>query len=703
MNPPSSLYLLSTEAESGKSALAIALFDAIALRVARPAVFRPVTQDGADDFIIDLLLSQLPDSLRPDPADCYGVTYDERHADEEVARERIVERYRDLAANHDGILIVGSDYTDVGANTELDENIAIARDLGAPAVVIISGRDPRGARTPDEISAATEHALEHLGGSNLGLVGLVANRVVAEHAYEVQSRVSEVVTQLGLDIPASVVPELPLLAAPTLRHVAEASNATLVRGAETSLDRVAARIVVGAMTVKNVLQHLRDDCLVIMAGDRSDVLVGTLAADRSVGFPKPSGILLTGGFELDPTTMRLIEGFPGTMPILRTDLPTFEVATVVANLSGRMRATSSRKIEAARTHAKNWFPADEVLDRITPGTTAVTPLMFSHDVFERAGSDKKHIVLPEGSEPRILSAASQILRRGLADITLLGEEAAIVQAASEIGVDISEAKIISPVHDDLRHRCADAYAKARAHKGVTADQAWDVVTDVSYFGTLMVHLGLADGMVSGSIHTTAHTIRPSFEIIKTAPGVNVVSSVFFMLLPDQALVYGDCAVVPDPTSEQLADIAISASGTAAMFGVDPRVALLSYSTGESGSGADVEKVRAATELVKSRRPDLLVEGPLQYDAAVDPTVAAKKLPDSEVAGNATVLIFPDLNTGNNTYKAVQRSAGALAVGPVLQGLAKPVNDLSRGATVDDIVMTIAVTAIQAQNIGGGEA
>ena len=254
-------------------------------------------------------------------------------------------------------------------------------------------------------------------------------------------------------------------------------------------------------------------------------------------------------------------------------------------------------------------------------------------------------------------------------------------------------------HDpELVERFAQTYADVRAHKGMTLERAREVVTDISYFGTMMVHLGLADGMVSGAVNTTAHTIRPALEFIKTADGVRTVSSVFLMCLADRVLVYGDCAVIPDPTTEQLADIAISSAQTAAQFGIDPRVAMLSYSTGSSGSGADVEKVRAATELVAQRSPDLRLVGPIQYDAAIDPVVGRAKMPDSDVAGKATVFVFPDLNTGNNTYKAVQRSAHAVAIGPVLQGLRKPVNDLSRGALVDDIVNTVAITAVQAQSL-----
>ena len=695
----SALYLLSTEADSGKSALALALFDALARRVARPAVFRPVTRDGADDFIVDLLLSRLPEGARPRPADCVGVTYDDRHHDEAGARETIVDRFRALTHDHDGILVVGSDFTDVGAATELSINMSIAMDLSAPALTTISGRNAGGTRHAAEIAAATEHALEALAASRLPVVGVVANRVQPEAVREVRTHVNEAVRRHLDEATVAVVPELPLLSAPTLRQVAEATRARVLRGREADLHRVAAHQVIAAMTLPHMLDHLREEGLVIFPGDRSDVLVGTLAAARSETFPTPSGIVLTGGFEPEPTTRRLVDGFPPTLPILLTDMATFEVATTVAGLRGRMRSGSTRKIDAALAHAVTWLPSDEILDRIElQPTSAVTPLMFTHDVLDRAQADRRHIVLPEGTEPRVLAAAERVLRRGIANVTLLGQAAAVAQAASDAGIDVSAARVVDPVHDPLRERFADVYADLRSHRGITRDQAWDTVTDVSYFGTLMVHLGLADGMVSGSVHTTAHTIRPAFEIIRTLPGVDVVSSVFFMLLPDRVLVYGDCAVVPDPTAEQLADIAVSSAATASAFGVEPRVAMLSYSTGESGSGADVDKVRRATELVRDRAPDLLVDGPLQYDAAIEPSVGRSKAPESPVAGRATVLIFPDLNTGNNTYKAVQRSAGATAVGPVLQGLNKPVNDLSRGATVDDIAMTIAVTAIQAQQV-----
>ena len=387
------------------------------------------------------------------------------------------------------------------------------------------------------------------------------------------------------------------------------------------------------------------------------------------------------------------------LPIIATTLGTFETASAVASVRGRVTAGSQRKIDTALELMERHVDIVDLLAQLAiPIPTVTTPQMFTYRLRAQARADRKHIVLPEGDDDRILKSAGRVLQRGIADLTILGDELQIRLRAAELGVDLDDAAVIDPRISELSDQFAEQYAELRKNKGVTGEQAREIIYDVSYFGTMLVYNGMVDGMVSGATHTTAHTVRPAFEIIRTAPGVSTVSSVFLMCLPDRVLVYGDCAIVPDPTTEQLADIAISSARTAAQFGIEPRVAMLSYSTGDSGAGADVDKVRAATELVHSRAPDLLVEGPIQYDAAVDPLVAATKMRDSEVAGRATVLIFPDLNTGNNTYKAVQRSAGAIAIGPVLQGLRKPVNDLSRGALVEDIVNTVAITAIQAQGV-----
>jgi phosphate acetyltransferase len=434
------------------------------------------------------------------------------------------------------------------------------------------------------------------------------------------------------------------------------------------------------------------------------MLVGILMAHRSQTFPRLAGILLTGGIQPEPIVRRLIDGIETNLPVSSTPLNTFEAASVAAATRGSLTDSSPHKIEAALDVFARHVDGGRLLDRLDLARSdAVTPIMFEHELVERARAERKRIVLPEGAEPRVLKAVAQVLHRDIADIVLLGNPDEVRRSATCTGVDISSCQIMDPYDDVLRHRLATEFARLRAHKGVAMDAALDIVTDVSYAGTLMVALGMADGMVSGAVHTTAHTIRPSFQVLRTVPGVSVISSVFFMCLADRVLVYADCAVNPDPTAEQLADIAISSAATAAAFGIEPRIAMLSYSTGESGRGADVDKVRTATRLVRERAPELQIEGPIQYDAAIDAGVASTKLPESVVAGRATVFVFPDLNTGNNTYKAVQRSAGAVAVGPVLQGLRKPVNDLSRGATVRDIVTTIAITAIQAQLQPPGEA
>lgn len=347
---------------------------------------------------------------------------------------------------------------------------------------------------------------------------------------------------------------------------------------------------------------------------------------------------------------------PGT-PVISVVSTSFPTAAELFSLEGKLNAATPRKAETALGLFERYVDTGDLLRRVSaPSSDRLTPMMFEHTLLEQARSDKRRIVLPEGTEPRVLHAAEVLLRRGVCELTLLGAEDQIRKRAADLGIDLTAAQLIDPHTSQLRDRFAEKYAELRAHKGVTVELAYDVVADVNYFGTLMVQEGLADGMVSGAVHSTAATIRPAFEIIKTKPDADIVSSVFFMCLADKVLVYGDCAVNPDPNAEQLADIAIQSAATAEQFGVGARIAMLSYSTGTSGSGIDVDKVREATELVRLRRPDLRIEGPIQYDAAVEPSVAATKLPESEVAGQASVLIFPDLNTGNNTYKAVQRSS-----------------------------------------------
>jgi phosphate acetyltransferase len=521
----------------------------------------------------------------------------------------------------------------------------------------------------------------------LPVLAVIANRTTAA-------------VSVKLDVPVYAIPHLPAIAAPTVKEVATALEATAVTGATTAaLARDVVDAIVGAAQVPAFLDNLRDNCLVVTPGDRSDLIVAAVAAHQT-GQATIAGLLLTLGIEPDPRVIALAARFRVELPVFVVQRDSYDTVAALTGLEGRLRADNPRKMQATLGLFESHVDTSELAARLDLARSdRVTPLMFEYELIERARADRRHVVLPEGTEERILRASESLVRRGVCDLTLLGDAALIEQKARELGLDLTDVRIVDPVASERwRNEFAGEYAGLRRHKGMTRELAYDLMTDVNYFGTMMVHTGRADAMVSGSVHPTADTIRPAFEIIKTIPGVRVASSIFFMCLPDRVLVYGDCAINPDPDPEQLADIAISSAETAARFGVEPRVAMLSYSTGISGHGADVDKVAMATKLVRERRPDLPVEGPIQYDAAVDPGVAATKLPGSSVAGHATVLIFPDLNTGNNTYKAVQRSAGAVAIGPVMQGLRKPVNDLSRGATVRDIISTVAITAIQSQTV-----
>ncbi|WP_028049974.1 phosphate acetyltransferase [Cellulomonas sp. URHD0024] len=682
-----SIYVTSPEGDTGKSVVALGLVDLLTRTVQRVGVFRPIARSTAViDYVLELLLQRDGVDLTYD--ECIGVTYEQVHQDPEAALSQIVSRYHDVQRRCDVVVVVGTDYTDVAGPTELAYNARIAANLGAPVVLVVNGNG----RSPSEIAQVADVVVTEMEANYAQVVSVIANRCSAGELDVVRNALR---TKSGW-----AIPENRLLTAPTMRELTTAVNGRLIAGDDELMSREVLDVMVGAMSIEHLLDRLTDGSVVITPGDRSDVLLGLLMAHQAEGFASLAGIILNGGFMPSPSVMRLIEGLGSRLPIISTGLGTFRSASAVGDTRGHISGDSQRKIDTALSLFEQHVDGAALLAALdVERPEVVTPLMFEYALLARARDDRKHVVLPEGDDDRVLRAASTLLQRGVAQLTILGDEPTIRARATELGLDLEDAAVISPHDPVLLERFAVEYTQMRKHKGMTVERAREIVSSVSYFGTMMVKLGLADGMVSGAAHTTAHTIKPSFEIIKTSPGVSNVSSAFLMCLEDRVLVYADCAVIPDPTAEQLADIAISSAGTAAQFGIEPRIAMLSYSTGESGSGADVEKVREATALVRSRRPDLSVEGPIQYDAAVDASVARTKLPDSAVAGRATVFVFPDLNTGNNTYKAVQRSAGAVAIGPVLQGLRKPVNDLSRGALVSDIVNTVAITAIQAQADG----
>ena len=678
------------EPQSGKSVIALGVMELLSSRVERLGFFRPIVPSADSDPQIELVRRRYQLELAPE--EMYALTQAEAAAipEYEELRKRVVEAYKAIDERYEVVVCEGTDFT--GATTALDYglNADLANELGAPVLVVVRGT------APEHVVASVRAARNSLDHKGCELFGMVVNRVPGDAAADVEKALAE----HDWGAPVYVVPEVAELAYPTVGEVADELGAQLLSADEhDGLHREVRDVRIAAMSVEHFVEDLVEGTLVIAPGDRPDVLVASLASAVSPAIPSVAGVLVAGDYPIGETVRRLLESAP--FPVLESKQPVHVAASAVQAVRPLVRADNERKIATALGVFESSVDTAELGRRIAVERPArVTPLMFEYEVMERAKADRKHVVLPEGDDDRVLRAAEILLRRNVVDLTILGAPGDIAARAGALGLDLGDAQVIDPQTSPLRVDFASAYHELRKRRGVTEEVAYDTVGTPSYFGTFLVGAGEVDGMVSGAVHTTADTIRPAFEVIRARKDVSVVSSVFFMCLADRVLVYGDCAVNPKPSPDQLADIAIVSAATAQTFGVDPRIAMLSYSTGQSGRGPDVTVVREATEAVRARRPDLKVEGPIQYDAAVDERVAELKMPDSEVAGRATVFIFPDLEAGNVAYKAVQRSANAVAVGPVLQGLRKPVNDLSRGCTVADIVNTVAITAVQAQNGSG---
>lgn len=697
-----SIYVASAEGHTAKSVVALAVLEALAARHKNVAVFRAIaTTSDASDPVLEMLHSVANSNISV--SQCFGTTYRDMHQTPELAIEQILERFKAIEDQADAVVVLGSDYNDVFSPAEFQFNAKVAATLAIPMILVFNGREvfassenigQAAARGADELASMAEVIMQDVDLAHAEVVAAVVNRADEQTVEQIRTAVR---TALGGSLDVWVIPEDKNLLAPTVAQVMQAVDGKLVYGHEAELEVEVLDLIVAAMTAEHVLQRITEDAILVVPSDRTDVLLAMLMADASANFPKLAGIVLNGGFELSKPIAELISGLQPRVPVIETSGNSFDTTLKITATRGQISTADPAKVERARNLAKTHIDTEKLASLVEQfKASVITPLLFEYQLAQRARLASKVIVLPEGEDDRILQAAAQVLENKIAKLIILGDPEAIAERSTALQLDLSGADLVSIASSPNFEKCVEEYVRLRAHKGVTIEQAREKMLDASYFGTMLVQLGLADGMVSGATHTTAHTITPAFEFIKTKPGVSVVSSVFLMALADRVLVYGDCAVIPEPTSEQLADIAVSSAATAANFGIEPRVAMLSYSTGTSGSGADVDKVRAATELVKQRAPQISVEGPIQYDAAVDIAVAKAKLPQSNVAGRATVFVFPDLNTGNNTYKAVQRTAGAVAIGPILQGLNKPVNDLSRGALVKDIVNTIAITAIQAE-------
>ncbi len=692
------VYIATIEPFSGKSLISIGLMNELLIRKSKVGYFRPVINDypeGQKDNHILTMLDFFKLDMKYD--DAYAFSRSEmvkllNQGQEKKIIEKIIRKYKKLEKKFDFILIEGSDFSGEGAMIEFELNVKLASNLSIPTILVSSGVS----KGFEEYISNVKLAYDSFREEKVEVPAIIANKIKPKNLKRLVGRLQKLVDE-GTYVTA--IPRDENLLKPSMRDILNYFDGKVLFG-EDHLEKPVKNYEVGAMQLRHYLSRLRDKSVVITPGDRGDLILGAIQADKSDAYPSISGLVLSGGITPEKPILKLIDGINTSLPIIVVKPNTYEVTTQIADLKPRINPFDKRKIMRSISLFKKHVDVKQILDKLIQyENEKMTPSMFLYNLEEWAGREHKRIVLPEGTDERILKAAARLQESGLVDVILLGKRDQICQIVKNKGINLNcnEIKIVDPETSTK----SDAYAKKlyelRKHKGITEATAYDLVKDPSYFGTMMVLTGDADGMVSGAVHTTQHTIRPALQLIKTKPDAKLVSSVFFMCLPDRVSAFADCAINPNPNSEQLAEIAIATADSAKKFGIKPKVAMLSYSSGSSGKGEDVEKVRKATEIVKEKRPDILVEGPIQYDAAVDPEVGKKKMPNSPVAGQASVLIFPDLNTGNNTYKAVQRETGALAIGPMLQGLNKPVNDLSRGCTVDDVYNTILLTAIQAQD------
>ncbi len=694
-----SIYIATSEQSSGKSIVTLGLMSMLIGKTAKVGYFRPIVEDfeeGGSDNHIETVISHFGLDIQFE--DAYAITKSKLIKKKNKGKlgdvlDLIIEKYKRLEERFDFVLVEGTSFTGEGTAIELDINVLIAKNLGIPAVIVGTGVG----KTLEELIDSLHLVYDSFKIKEVEVLAIFANKVQTEN-------IELVTTGLRKNLPESIlintIPVISSLNHPTVQEIVIDLNAKVLFG-DAYLNNQTSNFSVGAMQLCNYLLHLKEDSLVITPGDRADIILGVLQANESVNYPTIAGIVLTGNILPEPSILKLIEGLSPVVPIISVEEGTYYITNRIGAIKSKIYANNKQKIATSITTFEKYVAIDNLAQKlITFKAEGMTPKMFQYNLVKRAKMHRKHIVLPEGSDERIIIAAARLLAMDVVDISIIGNKKQIESKVAELGLefDFSKVQIINPIESEHYDDYVATYYELRKAKNVSMAMAKDLLEDVSYFGTMMVYKGHADGMVSGAAHTTQHTILPALQFIKTKPNCSVVSSVFFMCLEDRVSVFGDCAINPNPTAEQLAEIAISSADSSLAFGIEPKVAMLSYSSGTSGKGDEVDKVRKATEMVKAQRPDLKIEGPIQYDAAVDLEVGQSKMPNSEVAGHASVLIFPDLNTGNNTYKAVQRETGALAIGPMLQGLNKPVNDLSRGCTVDDIINTVVITAIQAQGL-----
>ncbi|PRW56388.1 phosphate acetyltransferase isoform A [Chlorella sorokiniana] len=750
---PDSIFFTNVSGLKGNSPFLIGMMEYFSRHMPNVGFYQPIGADvlkhGKGARLpkhVAMLKSafELPD----DPSRMYGVTEEEAQAllasgRTEELMDRVFSKYQEYRKGKDLVILEGATVDGIGNLVEL--NGRFAAELDAPVLMIMDlHRDEEvtveelPSHSPllnegylafqfapqimdlhrdEEVTAGELYnramiSKQDLQAEHADVLGVVLNKVPKRDTQIINAQLSRKLAAAGLPY-AGGIPADPTIGTARLNEVCQELDGRLLYGSAEDLDCDVNEVLVAAEDASAFLEKLDaknqerirrgeppSRPLVLTSKSRADVLLSLTAAHVTGTGPHVAGIILTDAKEsVGAATDRVLMHYSDQLvPVIETPTGLFETARIVSSVNPGILPESNSKIDHAKQLFSQYIDANAIAGQLAlPKQAKMTPKAFIHKIHEICRADLQNIVLPESADRRVLAAAAEIVKKGLARITLLGKPAEVQAAAEKFNIDVSGCSVLDflDTSNPLVEKYADQLVEARKAKQLTKEQAYDLLQDLNMFGTMMVRSGDADGMVSGAMCTTANTIRPALQVLKT-PQKTLVSSIFFMCLPDKVLVYGDCAVNVEPTPEELAQIATVSADTAASFGITPRVAMMSYSTGTSGFGPQVDKVKAATALVKESRPDLFVEGPIQYDAAVDPAIAAQKIKGgSEVAGKANVCIFPDLNTGNNTYKAVQQSTGAIAIGPLMQGLAKPVNDLSRGCTVADIVNTVACTAVQA--------
>jgi len=705
------IILIPVSTGVGLTSISLGLIHSLEQKGAKVGFMKPVSQPSTGEDKLDRTTSIIRTSTTLETSEPFMLSVAESligQNQSDVLLEKIVANHQQLTKNNDIVVVEGLIPTRKHGYAN-SINYEIAQALDAEIVLVAAPAT----ETPTELKDRVEAAASLFGGkNNPNLLGVVINKFNApvdesgrtrpdlaeifdsfQHSHVCEAEVSKLFANSSIKLLACVPWSADLIATRAIDLVKYLGASIITEG---DINRRIRGITFCARSLPNMVEHFRAGSLLVASADRPDVLVAAaLAASNGIEI---GGLLLTGGYKIDAQINKLCQPAfeKAKLPIFRIEGNTWQTALNLQNFNLEVPVDDKERIENIKQYTSQHFNADFINNLVADSTRLrrLSPPAFRFQLTELARAAKKRIVLPEGDEPRTIKAAVLCAERGIAECVLLADPASVQRVAEAQGVKLGKGiTIINPA--DVRENYVARLVELRKAKGMTETAAREQLEDTVVLGTMMLEANEVDGLVSGAVHTTANTIRPPMQIIKTAPGSSIVSSIFFMLLPDQVLVYGDCAVNPDPTAEQLAEIAIQSADSAKAFGIDPKVAMISYSTGTSGSGADVEKVKEATRIAKEKRPDLLIDGPLQYDAAVMEDVARSKAPNSPVAGKATVFVFPDLNTGNTTYKAVQRSADLVSIGPMLQGMRKPVNDLSRGALVDDIVYTIALTAIQA--------